>query len=96
MSDAFEPSAYEEGRIRELVRDWAFGHPRAQEPFLALMGRTLTPHQFNLEVVEDPTPFGRSFVDYLVGLVRRGRIDDVTEPLKRAIDANYGAFEPRP
>ena len=75
--------------IREVVgllEVWAAGHPAPNRPFLALMGRTLTPMQFFKEVSEK-TEFGASFLSFLAEQSRRFD-EPATAPLLRAIEAN--------
>ena len=37
----------------EMLKQWAFGHPRKDRPFLVYMGQSLTPIEYFTKVQED-------------------------------------------
>ncbi|UFP95933.1 hypothetical protein [Gloeobacter morelensis] len=80
----FDPDELE--GVLSYLREWAYGHPRSERPFLIEMGRTLTPVEFFYEV-EKRTEFGLGFLQFLFAQARRAEERPV-DAVARAIKAN--------
>jgi hypothetical protein len=75
---------YEE--MIDALETWAAAHPKQKEPFLILMGQSLTPAQF-LEEIRNRTELGSFFINY----VQEHSVRSSTPPktfIHRAIEAN--------
>ena len=72
--------------IIELLREWTYGHPRWNEPFLIQMGRTWTPREFYDEV-EKRTPFGEDFLRFLFVQAQRSN-EKPSDCIQRTVKAN--------
>ena len=67
------------------LRSWAASHPAPGEPFMAFMGRVLTPVEFLMEV-ESGTRIGNAFLSFLLEHSRR--TDEAPwKLLQRAVEA---------
>jgi hypothetical protein len=82
----FEPNDEEFASILSWISEWAFAHPKRDQPFFVQMGRTLTPVQF-LDEIEKRTKFGLEFLQFLFEQARRD--NELPErAILRAIKAN--------
>jgi hypothetical protein len=85
--DDYAIPPHERERILSKLSIWAEGHPAPNQPFMALMGRTLTPRQFFAEVRNGDSDFGRGFLRFLMVQSERSN-ESPTATLDRAIAAN--------
>jgi hypothetical protein len=69
MTSELKMDNAEVAEIVEYLHRWAAGTEN-DWPFLVMMGRTLTPDEFVSEV-EEGTPFGNTFLDYIDEQARR-------------------------
>lgn len=72
--------------IIELLREWAYGHPRQDEPLLIQMGGTWTPREFYVEVAER-TSFGEDFLKFLFVQAQRSN-EKPSDCIQRTVKAN--------
>jgi hypothetical protein len=68
-----ERSAESIAPVIKALHVWAEGHPRAQRPFLVVLGHTFTPKSFVKEV-EKQSEFARPFLDYLFETANRLKV----------------------
>ena len=88
--DKHEPilDSYEVDKIIDILRSWAYEHPRRNETFLFQMGRAWTPLEF-LKEVEEHTSFGEDFLRFLFVQAQRSK-EKPSDCVTRTVKANFG------
>lgn len=82
----FELNEEEFDGILSCISEWAFTHPKRNQPFFVQMGRTLTPVQF-LDEIEKRTKFGIEFLQFIFEQARHNN-EPPQQAILRAIEAN--------
>jgi hypothetical protein len=56
--------------VLEALQRWAGGHPRSEQPFMVIRGRTFTPRTFYMAVREG-SEYAEPFLDYIFHQARQ-------------------------